>query len=107
MSPNDDNRDFARPNRIFNESNTNLIVNYLPPTLSADELRMLFESYGQLETCKLCFHKITGQNLRYGFVKYSDKHNAQKAVKYLNGLRIQNKIIKVSYARPSSESIKG
>lgn len=33
--------------------------------------------------------------------------DAEKAINTLNGLRLQNKVIKVSLARPSSESIKG
>lgn len=43
----------------------------------------------------------------YGFVNYLRPEDAEKAVNTLNGLRLQNKVIKVSYARPSSESIKG
>lgn len=43
----------------------------------------------------------------YGFVNYVRAEDAEKAVNTLNGLRLQNKVIKVSYARPSSESIKG
>lgn len=48
-----------------------------------------------------------GQSLGYGFVNYVRAEDAEKAVNTLNGLRLQNKVIKVSYARPSSESIKG
>ena len=48
-----------------------------------------------------------GQSLGYGFVNYVRPEDAEKAVNTLNGLRLQNKVIKVSYARPSSESIKG
>merc|ERR1712112_648332 len=33
--------------------------------------------------------------------------DASKAIQTLNGLRLQNKTIKVSFARPSSEAIKG
>lgn len=43
----------------------------------------------------------------YGFVNYQRAEDAEKAIQTLNGLRLQNKIIKVSFARPSSESIKG
>jgi len=49
----------------------------------------------------------SGQSLGYGFVNYIRAEDAEKAVNTLNGLRLQNKVIKVSYARPSSESIKG
>lgn len=53
------------------------------------------------------FHFFAGQSLGYGFVNYVRPEDAEKAVNTLNGLRLQNKVIKVSYARPSSESIKG
>lgn len=43
----------------------------------------------------------------YGFVNYQRAEDADKAINTLNGLRLQNKIIKVSFARPSSEAIKG
>lgn len=43
----------------------------------------------------------------YGFVNYHRLEDADKAINTLNGLRLQNKTIKVSFARPSSESIKG
>merc|ERR1712062_681446 len=51
--------------------------------------------------------KVTGQSLGYGFVNYHRIEDASKAIQTLNGLRLQNKTIKVSYARPSSEAIKG
>jgi len=88
-------------------SKTNLIVNYLPQTMSQDEIRSLFSSIGELESCKLIRDKPTGQSLGYGFVNYKRAEDAEKAINTLNGLRLQNKTIKVSLARPSSESIKG
>ncbi|GFS23707.1 hypothetical protein ElyMa_006985100 [Elysia marginata] len=88
-------------------SKTNLIVNYLPQTMSQDEIRSLFSSIGELESCKLIRDKPTGQSLGYGFVNYKRPEDAEKAINTLNGLRLQNKTIKVSLARPSSESIKG
>ncbi|XP_055694909.1 ELAV-like protein 3 isoform X1 [Lutzomyia longipalpis] len=104
------------------ESRTNLIVNYLPQTMTQEEMRSLFASIGELESCKLIRDKVTVfpasgnpalqqgkicQSLGYGFVNYQKPEDAEKAINTLNGLRLQNKIIKVSFARPSSESIKG
>merc|ERR1739844_759124 len=87
---------------------TNLIVNYLPQTMLPEELRSLFSSIGEVESCKLIRDKVTvGQSLGYGFVNYHRAEDAMKAISTLNGLRLQNKTIKVSYARPSSEAIKG
>ncbi|XP_066588990.1 ELAV-like protein 3 isoform X3 [Prorops nasuta] len=89
------------------ESKTNLIVNYLPQTMTQEEIRSLFSSIGDVESCKLIRDKLTGQSLGYGFVNYHRPEDAEKAINTLNGLRLQNKTIKVSYARPSSEAIKG
>merc|ERR1719433_2289578 len=89
------------------ESKTNLIVNYLPQTMTQEEIRSLFSSIGEVESCKLIRDKVTGQSLGYGFVNYQQADDANKAIQTLNGLRLQNKTIKVSYARPSSEAIKG
>lgn len=86
---------------------TNLIVNYLPQTMSQEDIRSLFVSVGEVESCKLIRDKVTGQSLGYGFVNYVKQEDAEKAINSLNGLRLQNKTIKVSIARPSSESIKG
>ncbi|XP_040579174.1 ELAV-like protein 3 isoform X3 [Lepeophtheirus salmonis] len=87
---------------------TNLIVNYLPQNMTQEEIRSLFSSIGEVESCKLIRDKITGsQSLGYGFVNYHSSDDARKAIQTLNGLRLQNKTIKVSYARPSSEAIKG
>ncbi|XP_077326474.1 ELAV-like protein 3 isoform X3 [Lithobates pipiens] len=47
-----------------------------------------------------------GQSLGYGFVNYVDPNDADKAINTLNGLKLQTKTIKVSYARPSSASIR-
>ena len=104
------------------ESKTNLIVNYLPQVRSSftkiiifknliqnmthDHLRELFRSIGEIENCKLVRNKETKLSLGYGFVNYRNAEDAQKAVEQLNGRQIQNKMIKVSFARPSSQHIK-
>lgn len=42
------------------DSKTNLIVNYLPQNMAQDELKSLFGSIGEIESCKLVRDKITG-----------------------------------------------
>uniref|UniRef100_A0A8C0FTM7 RRM domain-containing protein n=1 Tax=Bubo bubo TaxID=30461 RepID=A0A8C0FTM7_BUBBB len=74
---------------------TNLIVNYLPQSMSQEELRSLFGSLGDIESCKLVRDKVTGQSLGYGFVNYVEAGDADKAISTLNGLKLQTKTIKV------------
>ncbi|RWS15421.1 ELAV-like protein 2 [Dinothrombium tinctorium] len=76
------------------DSKTNLIVNYLPQTMTQEEIRSLFSSIGEVESCKLIRDKVTGQSLGYGFVNYVRPEDAEKAINTLNGLRLQNKTIK-------------
>lgn len=88
-------------NNMDNDSKTNLIVNYLPQTMSQEEIRSLFVSFGDVESCKLIRDKVTGQSLGYGFVNYIKQEDAEKAISSLNGLRLQNKTIKASFSSPS------
>ncbi|VDO48196.1 unnamed protein product [Schistosoma margrebowiei] len=78
------------------ENRTNLIVNYLPQTMSQEEMRILFSKIGKLASCKLIRDKLTGQSLGYGFVNYVDASDAERAIRALNKMRLQNKTIKVS-----------
>ncbi|MBZ3880375.1 ELAV-like protein 1 [Sciurus carolinensis] len=84
----------------------NLIVNYLPQNMTQDELQSLFSSIGEVESAKLIQDKVAGHSLGSGFVNYLTDKDAERAINTLNGLRLQKKTIKVSYARPSSEFIK-
>ena len=42
-------------------SGTNLIVNYLPQTMTQEEIRSLFASIGEVESCKLIRDKTSGE----------------------------------------------
>lgn len=88
------------------DARTNLIVNYLPQSMSQEELRSLFSSVGEVESAKLIRDKVAGHSLGYGFVNFVNPNDAERAISTLNGLRLQSKTIKVSFARPSSDMIK-
>jgi RNA recognition motif-containing protein len=45
----------------YHNSKTNLIVNYLPQNMTQDEIKELFSSIGQVESCKLIKDKLTGK----------------------------------------------
>ena len=74
---------------------TLLILFYTCPSFQ-EEIRSLFSSIGEVESCKLIRDKVTGQSLGYGFVNYHRQEDAAKAIQTLNGLRLQNKTIKVN-----------
>jgi len=88
------------------EPQTNLIVNYLPQTLTDDDFRLMFTNIGPIYSCRIMRDKRTGYSFGYGFVNYVKTQDALKAITTLNGKQIQNKQIKVALARPSGEDIK-
>lgn len=104
--PVESNADLLEQQSIAEECATNLIINYLPQEMTEEELRTLFSSVGPLESCKLIRDKVTRASLGYAFVKYEHANDAKKAIESLQGMKLTNKTIKVSIARPSSNEIK-
>ena len=73
--------------------------------MTEDEVRTLFMTVGPLQTCKIIKDKQSQVSLGYAFVNYVNVGDADIAIQKLNGMPLQNKTIKVSYARPSSSNI--
>lgn len=61
--------------------------------------------YGACTMLILAFAQ-TGYSYGFGFVNYTKAEDAATAINTLNGLQVQNKRLKVSFARPSGEEIK-
>jgi RNA recognition motif-containing protein len=89
-----------------NLEDSNIIVNYLPPDMMEGELKMLFDPYGKVEEVKIIRHKVTKDSMGYGFIKMSAKEEVEKAIDGLSGLKIRNKVLKVSFARKQSKESK-
>ena len=88
-------------------SQTNLIINYLPQTLTDEEFLSMFQSIGPIKSCKIIRDRATQYSYGFGFVNFESADDAQRAITTLNGLNIQHKRIKVAYARPNDENTKG
>jgi len=87
------------------EDRTNLIINYLPPTMSEGTLATLFSPYGLLERCKIVVDLQTLRSRGYGFVKYDNQNSAERAMKALNGYELNGKKLKVAFARQQCKAI--
>lgn len=90
------------------ESNrkTNLIVNYLPQSLTDEHFRVLFAKHGDIRSARIIRNKTSGYSYGFGFVDYFNAEDADRAIENLNGSEVNQKKIKVSYARPSGDEIK-
>lgn len=92
---------------IDDSSSTNLIINYLPQTLTDEEFKSMFLSVGPVRSSKIVRDKATGYSYGFGFVDFQHAADAQRAIETLSGLQLQNKRIKVALARPGGDQIKG
>jgi len=88
------------------EDRTNLIINYLPQSMTDNEMYSMFITCGTLVSCKIMRDKNTGYSFGYGFVQYQNPDDAAKAITQLNGLPVSNKRIKVSYSRPNTADLR-
>lgn len=81
-----------------NVSPTKLMVNYIPELMTRDMMYALFSAMGKIESCKLI------ANRGYGFVEYERHEDAEKARAAFNGLLMQGKTLKVSFALLNPEN---
>ncbi|XP_072934204.1 sex-lethal homolog [Epargyreus clarus] len=87
-------------------SRTNLIVNYLPQTMTEKDLYAMFMTVGPIESCRVMKDFKTGYSYGFGFVNFAREEDAARAIETFNGYQLRNKRLKVSYARPSGDDIK-
>ncbi|KAH9640533.1 hypothetical protein HF086_001582 [Spodoptera exigua] len=85
---------------------TNLIVNYLPQTMTEKDLYAMFMTIGPIESCRVMKDFKTGYSYGFGFVNFTREEDAARAIDTFNGYQLRNKRLKVSYARPSGDDIK-
>ena len=75
-----------------------LYVGNLPYQTTEDELKELFEEYGEVNSAKIITDRETGRSRGFGFVEISEE-SAQKAIDSLNGTNFGGRNLKVNEAR--------
>jgi RNA recognition motif-containing protein len=80
----------------------NLFVGNLGPEVTHEELRRLFEAYGQVAQVHIIVDRNTGLP-RHAFVEMTNDTEAEKAIKALNGSILRDRTLDVEYARPRPE----
>ncbi len=78
----------------------NIYVGNLPYELTKDELKDVFQQYGEVSSVNIITDKMTGKSKGFGFVEMSDEANAKEAISKINGYSCKGRNLKVSEARP-------
>ena len=73
-----------------------IFVGSLPFKLKEEELKKLFEQYGEVISVKIIIDKITRQNKGFGFVGMPNETEANAAIEGLNGFEIYGRSIVVN-----------
>ena len=81
----------------------NIFVGNLSFNTNEDELRQLFEAYGQVDRVSIMTDRDTGRSRGFGFVEMASNEDGEKAITALNGSQVGGRTINVNEARPKAE----
>jgi cold-inducible RNA-binding protein len=84
-----------------------LYVGNLPLSYTESDLENLFTSYTSVISCKLIIDRETGRSKGFGFVEFSSKDEAVKAIADLNGKDADGRKLVVNEARPQEKKEMG
>lgn len=81
----------------------NIFVGNLSFNTSEDELRQVFEAYGQVDRVSILTDRETGRSRGFAFVEMTNTEEGEKAIAGLNGSQLGGRTINVNEARPKGE----
>lgn len=78
----------------------NIFVANLNFRLTSDDLREVFENFGEVSSAKVISDRDTGKSKGFGFVEMPNDSEANQAIAELSGAEIEGKVIAVKEALP-------
>ncbi|BCS97388.1 hypothetical protein DSLASN_30200 [Desulfoluna limicola] len=78
----------------------NIYVGNIAYNMSDDELRSVFENFGDVDSARIITDRDTGRSKGFGFVEMPDEDQASAAVEALNGSDMMGRTLTVNEARP-------
>ncbi len=81
----------------------NLYVGNMSFQTTEQELRSIFEPYGEITRIQVMTDRDTGQARGFAFVELADDGEAAKAITELNGKELEGRALTVNEARPKPE----
>jgi RNA recognition motif-containing protein len=85
----------------------NIYVGNLASEVTEDDLRKMFEAFGQIASISIITDKFSGESRGFAFVEMPTKAEAQSAINDLNGKELKGRAISVNEARPRPERRQG
>ena len=85
----------------------NIYIGNLSRDVTEEDLRQLFEGFGQITSVSIIKVKFSGESRGFGFVEMPEKDKAQAAITGLNGKEFKGRTLSVNEARPRTERREG
>ena len=85
----------------------NIYVGNLSFDATEEDVRMVFEPFGKVESAKIVQDKYSGRSRGFGFVEMPSEDEAKAAISGLNGKEVKGRALSVNEARPRSEKPRG
>jgi cold-inducible RNA-binding protein len=85
----------------------NIFVGNLDFNTAEEELRQMFETYGQVDRVSIMTDRETGRSRGFGFVEMTNADEGEKAIAALNGSQLGGRTLNVNEARPKVERAGG
>ncbi len=82
----------------------NIYVGNLQYNVDEDDLRGIFEEYGEVKSVKIIMDKFTGKSKGFGFVEMADNDAGTKAVEALNDAELEGRNMRVNEAREREDN---
>ena len=84
----------------------NMYVSNLAFQVTDQDLKGLFEPFGEVSSINVIVDKVTGRSRGFAFVEMPDSA-AEKAMQELEGTELEGRAISVSKAKPKTENRSG
>ena len=81
----------------------NVFVGNMSFQTTEDELRALFEPFGEITRIQVMTDRDTGRSRGFAFVEMANDEEAAKAITALNGKEVGGRALNVNEARPKPE----
>lgn len=78
----------------------NIYVGNLADEVSEDDLRGIFDAFGQVESVNILKDRFSGKSKGFGFLEMPSRDEAQVAIKEANGMDLKGTAIRVNEAHP-------
>ena len=77
----------------------NIYVGNLDYEITEEDLRDIFEEYGEVKSVKIIFDRDSNRSKGFGFVEMQQHEDGQKAIDELDGAELEGRTMRVNMAR--------